>query len=182
MVWMSLTKQSETHFMRVAWGPDSSPLVGPVLTARHRGARLAFTIEHQNWQVRTGRPVLFTDESRFTLSTCDRRERVRRSRGERYAACNIVQHDLFGGGSVMVWGGISMEGRTDLYRLDSGTLTAIRYRDDILGHIVRPYAGAVCPGFLLVHDNARPHVARVCRQFLEDEGTDTIEWVHARLT
>ncbi len=31
------------------------------------------------------------------------------------------------------------------------------------------------PGFLLVHDNAQPHVAR-CRQFLEDEGINTIEW------
>ncbi|KAK3511562.1 hypothetical protein QTP70_010709 [Hemibagrus guttatus] len=29
--------------------------------------------------------------------------------------------------------------------------------------------------FHLVHDNARPH-AGVCRQFLEDEGIDTIEW------
>ena len=28
------------------------PVVGPVLTAQHRGARLAFTREHQNWQVR----------------------------------------------------------------------------------------------------------------------------------
>ncbi len=86
-----------------------------------------------------------------------------------------VENSRFGGGSVMVWVGISMEGRTDLYRLDNGTLTAIRYRDKILGAIVRPYAGAVGPGFLLVHNNARPHVARVCRQFLEDEGIDTIE-------
>ncbi len=69
-----------------------------------------------------------------------------------------------------------MEGHTDLYRLDNGTLTAIRYQDKILGAIVRPYAGAVGHGFLLVHDNARPHVARVFRQFLEDEGIDTIEW------
>ncbi len=144
------------------------PLVGPVLTARHRGARLAFVTEHQNWHVRHWHPVLFTDECRFTLSTCDRCERVWRSSGE--------QHDQFGGRSVMVWGGISMEGRTDLYRLDNGTLTAIRYRDEILGTIVRPYAGPVGPGFLLVHGNARPHVARVCRQFLEDEGIYTIEW------
>ncbi len=27
------------------------PLVGPVLTAQHRGTRLAFAIENQNWQV-----------------------------------------------------------------------------------------------------------------------------------
>ncbi|KAI4876329.1 hypothetical protein NFI96_002698 [Prochilodus magdalenae] len=58
----------------------------------------------------------------------------------------------------MVSGGISLEGRTDLYRLDNGTLTAIRYQDKILGPVVRPYAGAVGPGFLLVHNNARAHV------------------------
>ncbi|KAI3352231.1 hypothetical protein L3Q82_005581 [Scortum barcoo] len=104
------------------------PVVGPVLTAQHRGARLAFAEEHQNLQVRHWRPVLFTDESRFTLSTCDRRERVWRRQGERYAACNVVQHDRFGGGSVIVWGGISMEGRTDLYCLGNGSLTAIRDR------------------------------------------------------
>ncbi len=45
------------------------PLVGPVLISQHRGARLAFAIEHQNWQVHHWHPVLFTDESRFTLST-----------------------------------------------------------------------------------------------------------------
>ena len=69
-----------------------------------------------------------------------------------------------------------MEGRTDLYRLENGSLTAIRYHDEILEPMVRPYAGAVGPGSLLMHDNARPHVARVCRQYLEDEGIVTIEW------
>ncbi|KAI4893250.1 hypothetical protein NFI96_003117 [Prochilodus magdalenae] len=76
----------------------------------------------------------------------------------------------------MVWGGISLEGRTDLYRLDNSTRTAIGYQDEILGPVVRPYAGAKGPGFLLVHNNARPHVAKVCRQFLENEGIDTIDW------
>ncbi len=97
------------------------PLVGPVLTARHCGARLAFTIECQNWQILHWRPVLFTDENRFILSTCDSCDRVGGSRGERYAACNIVKHDLLRGGSVMVWGGIYMEGCTDIYRLDQGS-------------------------------------------------------------
>ena len=119
---------NQTIRNRLHEGRARRPLVGPVLSARHRGARLAFAIEHQHLQVGHWSRVLFTDESRFT---CDRRERVWRSRGERYAACTIVQHDQFGGGSVMVWGGISMEGRTGLDRLETGTLTAIRYRDDI---------------------------------------------------
>lgn len=153
------------------------PKVGPVLTARHRAVRLAFAREHQDWQIgRDWRPVLFTDESRFTLSTCDRRDRVWRRRGERYAACNIIQHDRFSGESVTVWGGISLEGRTALHVLTRGSLTAVRYRDEILRPIVRPYAGAVGRRFLLMHDNARHHVAEVCRRFLNHEGIDAMDW------
>uniref|UniRef100_A0A673XQW3 Transposase Tc1-like domain-containing protein n=1 Tax=Salmo trutta TaxID=8032 RepID=A0A673XQW3_SALTR len=152
------------------------PQVGVVLTAQHRAGRLAFAREHQDWQIRHWRPVLFTDESRFTLSTCDIRDTVWRRRGERSAACNILQHDRFGGGSVMVWGGISLGGRTALHVLARGSLTAIRYRNEILRPLVRPYAGAVGPGFLLMQDNARPHVAGVCQQFLQEEGIDAMDW------
>ncbi|KAI3361578.1 hypothetical protein L3Q82_013721, partial [Scortum barcoo] len=91
-------------------------------------------------------------------------------------ACNILQHDRFGSGSVMVWGGISLGGRTALHVLARGSLTAIRYRDEILRPLVRPYAGVVGPGFLLMQDNARPHVAGVCQQFLQDEGIDAMDW------
>ncbi|KAI3353973.1 hypothetical protein L3Q82_018463 [Scortum barcoo] len=48
--------------------------------------------------------------------------------------------------------------------------------DEILRPLVRPYAGAVGPGFLLMQDNARPHVAGVCQQFLQDEGIDAMDW------
>ena len=134
--------------------------VGLILTRRHRVARRAFAREHQSWQVRHWRPVLFSDESRFNLSGSYGRVGVWRSTGECYHACNIVQHNRFGGGSVVVWGGISLEGRTDMHVLNRGNLTGARYRDEILRPIVRPYADAVGPGFLLVHNNARPHIAR----------------------
>lgn len=48
------------------------------------------------------------------MSTCDRREKVWRSCGERYAA--IIQQDWFGGGSVTFWGGTPMEESTDFYK------------------------------------------------------------------
>lgn len=85
---------------------------------------------------------------------------------------NIVPHYQSGG----VWASIAMEGRIDLYRLDNGTLTAIRFRDRILGPINRPYAAAVGPGFLLVHKSVWPNVVRVRNQSQEDEGIDIIEW------
>ena len=54
---------------------------------------------------------------------------------------------------MVEWGGISLGGRTALHVLARGSLTAIRYRDEILRPLVRPYAGAVGPGFLLMQDN-----------------------------
>ena len=41
----------------------------------------------------------------------------------------MVEHDRFGGGSVLVWVGIFYEGRIDLYVIRNGALTGVRYRD-----------------------------------------------------
>lgn len=56
LVWMFLTKQSETGFTRVAWGPIGDPM----LTIWHHRAQLAFRIQDQNWQVHQWCPVLLT--------------------------------------------------------------------------------------------------------------------------
>uniref|UniRef100_A0AAR2L9I9 ATP-binding cassette, sub-family B (MDR/TAP), member 10 n=1 Tax=Pygocentrus nattereri TaxID=42514 RepID=A0AAR2L9I9_PYGNA len=38
------------------------------------------------------------------------------------------------------------------------------------------YAGAVGSGLLLMQENARPHVAGVCQQFLQDESIEAMDW------
>lgn len=43
-------------------------LEGPVPTAQHHAAWLAFAREHHDWPVHHWWPLLFTDENRFTLS------------------------------------------------------------------------------------------------------------------
>ena len=103
------------------------PFVGLFLTPHHRATRRLFARENQNWQVCHWRPALFTNESPFNLSGSDGHVRVWRSTGESYHICNIIQHNRFGDGSVMVWGGISLGGRTELYVLNRGNLTGARY-------------------------------------------------------
>ncbi len=112
------------------------PACGPILTREHHRARLDFAQDHQHWQLRHCRPILFTDESRFHVSTCDRRVKVWRRSGEWYTDINIVEYDRYGDGSVMVWGGICLDGRTDLVVNDGGALTAVRYRDEVLELVV----------------------------------------------
>ena len=47
--------------------------------------------------------------------------------GERFRKKCVLRHDRYGGGSVMVWGGITAHGRTDLVFMN-GTLNAQKYR------------------------------------------------------
>jgi hypothetical protein len=85
---------------------------------------------------------------------------------ERLKDCCIVEHDRFGGGSVMVWASISYDRCTDLYVARNGTLTDLQDQDEILAPIVRPFAGAIGDNFLLMDDYARPHCARVVNEYL----------------
>ena len=89
-------------------------------------------------------PMRFKTDFRFCVDFTDRRARVWRMPNERFAPVCVAEHDRFGGGSVMVWAGISAQGKTDLHVIDNGTLTALRYVNEILDVYVRPYAGGVC--------------------------------------
>ena len=48
---------------------------------------------------------------------------------ERFDELNVAERDCYGKGSAMVLTGISVDGKTDLYVVENGTLTALRYCD-----------------------------------------------------
>lgn len=89
------------------------PATGPKLTPAHRQARLRFARDHMNWTLEQWGSVLFSDETRICLYGSDRRRKVYRRPGERYAECCIEQRIGYGGGSCMIWCAISMGARTD---------------------------------------------------------------------
>ncbi len=76
----------------------------------------------------------------------------------------------------MVWGGISLDGCTELQVIDRGTLTTVRNRDEVLQQIVTSFAAAVGSDFILMQDNARSHTARVVIAYMDQEGIDVIDW------
>ena len=87
----------------------------------------------------------------------------------------VVQRRQFGGGSVMVWGGITTHGRTPL-QVINGNLTGIRYRDEIIQPHVIPFIRRQQNPVNLQQDNARPHVARVVRDFIAQQNVDVLPW------
>ena len=109
--------------------------------------------------------VVFTDESRFNLKYADERLRVWRRDGERMDPANVIQHDRFGGGSVMIWGGISHRAKTDLVTVH-GNLNAMRYCNKIVQPALLPF---LRPGHATIFqkDNAWCHCARHTMIFLQ---------------
>ncbi|GFV88510.1 DDE_3 domain-containing protein [Trichonephila clavipes] len=56
-----------------------------------------------------------------------------------------------------------------------GTLTGVRYQDEILDPYVHLYAGAIVNDFILMDDNARPPRAVIVKEYLEGLGLKQIE-------
>ena len=91
------------------------PAIRVPLLQHHIRERLQWAHDHVTWTIQDWTPVLFSDESRFCVDFTDRRARVWRTRNERFAPVCIAEHDRYGGGSVMIWAGISIQDKTDLH-------------------------------------------------------------------
>ena len=111
--------------------------------------------------------TLFTDKCRFNLSNTDGCKRVYHRQGKRFAntAC-VIELDHFGGGSVLVWGGIMGGNKTPLIFIN-GKINAEAI----------PFIHFHGPNTFM-HNNARPHSAAITRQILV---TMSMSWTGLQL-
>ncbi|GFX91518.1 transposable element Tcb2 transposase [Trichonephila clavipes] len=116
--------------------------------------------------------VLFTDESHFSLNTDFCRTFIWREPVTRYLLFSVREIDNYGGGGLMVQASIMLDGRT----LERGSVTGVWYRDKVLESYVRLFRGACGPKFILMDDNAMPHIALLVDKFLESEDIHRMEW------
>ena len=152
------------------------PCRGPVLTRIHRRNRLRWCREHQRWTWQQWASVVFSDESRFCLTTADGRERVWRRRGERFARCCNREFNRWEGPGVMVWAGITARNRTPLVVVE-GNLNVQRYVNEVLEPHLVPFMEAHPEIDIFQQDNARPHAARLTTNFLQTQGIQVMQWM-----
>ena len=95
--------------------------------------------------------------------------------GERYQYACIRQRRAFGGGSVMVWGGISAHRRTPLVIIN-GSLNAHHYLEEVVRPHVLPSVRGQRRNMTFQQDNARPHIARLIMNFLRNENVLVMAW------
>ncbi|GFT28326.1 transposable element Tc1 transposase [Trichonephila clavipes] len=146
------------------------------LTPAHRRRRSLWCPEHRNWRDNEWGRVLFTDESRFSLSSDSHRILIWRERGSRNHPSNIIERDRYGGHGVLVWGGIMLGSRTDLHIFDAGSVNGTRYCNEILLPYVRLFRGAMGLPFLFMDDNAPCHRTVAAEQLLESEDIERMDW------
>ncbi|GFY24552.1 transposable element Tcb2 transposase [Trichonephila clavipes] len=146
------------------------------LTPARRRRRSLWCREHRNWRDNEWGRVLFTDESRFSLSSDSHRILIWRERGSRNHPSNIIERDRYGGRGVLVWGGIMLGSRTDLHIFDAGSVNGTCYCNEILLPYVRLFRGAMGLPFLFMDDNAPCHRTVAAKQLLEIEYIERMDW------
>lgn len=171
-----VSRQTVYRRLRAAGLYARRPVVCVPLTLDNKRARLRWSQEHRDWTLNQWSSVLFTDESRFSLNCDSHRVTIWREQGTRYNPMNIMERHPFGGGGLLVWGGIMMNARTELHIFAGGTVNAQRYREEILEPHVRLFRGAVGPEFIFMDDNARPHRSQLVDEFLQEEDIQRMEW------
>ena len=172
---VTVSRQTIRNRVHVGGLSARRPQVVLPFKARHCRARLTWCTQLRRWNINQWSHVMFSDESRFTLDFLDRRRKVWRRAGERYTDSARVAHDRYGGGSVMVWAGITMTGRTDLH-VCQGRVNWVYYRDNVLAPYVIPFSRRHGRGFVFQDDNARAHRARVVTNYLQRRNIQTLPW------
>lgn len=146
------------------------------LKVSHRRHRLEWCREHETWTPHQWSRVLFTDESRFSATSDSQRQLIWREVGARFHPNNIAERDRYGGPGVVVWGGIMLNGRTELQIFDRGSVTGDRYCNEVILPHVRLFRGAIGPDFIFMDDNARPHRTANVQELLESEDITRMDW------
>ncbi|GFT59597.1 transposable element Tcb2 transposase [Trichonephila clavipes] len=152
------------------------PVVCVPLTRQHRTARLQWFREHHNWTEQDWACVLFSDESRFSLSSDCRRQLIWRESGTAYRPENIQEKNRYPTCSIMVWAGLMINGLTRLHVVANGTMTSQRYIDEVLLPHVRLFRGAVGDKFVFMEDNATCHRTLAVQDCLDSEGIQRLVW------
>ncbi|GFV43483.1 transposable element Tcb2 transposase [Trichonephila clavipes] len=146
------------------------------LTRQQSTARFQWCREHHNLTEQDWACVLFSDESRFSLSSDCRRQLIWRESGTAYRPENIQEKDRYPTCNIMVWAGIMINGRTRLHGVANVTMTGQRYIDEVLLPHVRLFRDAIGDKFDFMDGNATCHRTLAVQDCLDSEGIQRLVW------
>lgn len=143
----------------------------PSLKPTHIAARKAWAKEHVPWTTEWTR-VVFSDEKKFNLDGPDGFQHYWHDLRKEPQYCTKRN---FGGGSLMLWGAFSLQGKTYLCKCD-GRMNSEKYLD-MLEDVLIPYSENEMENDLIFQqDNAAIHVSRKSRAWFEEKDIELLKW------
>jgi len=144
----------------------------PMLLERHKKGRVEWCAQHVTKSIVEWGKVVFSDEKKFNLDGPD---------GFAYYWHDLRREEKVfskrqnGGGSVMVWGGFSFNGKTALAILD-GNQNAEDYTNTLQEYLL-PFAASKHPGdWHFVQDGASIHTAKETAAWLDSRNISVLGW------
>jgi len=149
------------------------PAKKPRLTPAMKAKRLGFAEKYAKWTIQQWQQVFFSDESTVQQFTT-RMHYVRRPTGKRYVeryTTQTMKHPP----SVMIWGGMSVNGTAGLFFLPPGTtMNGQKYVDLLKEKLEVHMAIHKCNTFM--HDGAPCHRSKIVTQFLKSKKIQILDW------
>jgi transposase len=149
----------------------------PILSAKHRRARLDFALAHKDWTLEDWKKVIWSDETKINRLGSDGRKWAWKRPGEGLSD-RLVEGTLkFGGGSLMMWGCMTWDGPGIATRID-GRMNGELYLsilEEELQESIRFY-GLEPTDIIFQQDNDPKHTCKRVKAWLEEQDFQTMDW------
>jgi transposase len=150
----------------------------PLLTSEIAEKRYQWALKHQDWTWDDWKKVIWTDECSLERGVGARRTWCFRTPQQKWQKEMVEPFSKGKDISVMIWGAIYGEGRSDVVIMDrdpdsaKSGYTANSYIAVLEDQIPRCYE----PGRIFMQDNARIHTAKKVMAWFEEMGVKLLEW------
>lgn len=148
---------------------------GIELTPNHKRLRLEWAMQHCHWRSQWNR-VVWSDEASVCLRGRDGRLRVWMKPGDKVPD-HLVLPVNQGGGRLLIWAAIWMNGRTELH-IQRNNMNSEGYVDVLESHVVplSSQLGNPSTDWIYMDDNATCHRSSVTNSFKAQAGIRTLKW------
>lgn len=148
-----------------------------LLSENHKRLRYEWCFEKKNWSFDKWATVIFSDESNFQLINRKNTPLVRRFKDEKYEPRFIQQRVQAGGGSIGIWGCISMRG-TGVSKIYSGRMDQYLYIDTLENELMPSVELLVDSDhhWIFQQDNAPCHKSKYVKQYFDENRINVMPW------
>ncbi len=147
----------------------------PRLNENHKKRRLELALKFEKLPSEYWSNVIFSDESTFRLCGTSGNQRVWREDGTRFDEENIIHTEKFGGGSLMVWGCITINGPCELVFLN-GNMNQIEYKKVLQQHLIPIIQKNPEKPCVFQQNGAPCHTLKSIKMFFEDNKIELLSW------